>query len=277
MSHPGAMRVRWGSIDMVRQHFCITGSATAAFGSQRCRIGADRPCLIPAYDEAVYDFDDNFSQLVLYVDTSALRSVLCAMIGVPVSQNLIFETPTDAGRPELRHLHQLVEFLVSELHQEEAALSAPVFAQLEKSVLVTFLHANTHNFSRLLERDTRRVTPWQVRRAEEFIEANWQRPLTLRMVAKATGVSARSLFKAFREARGCSPTEYVKRVRLKRARQMLTSPTQGTSVAAVAVACGFDNPGHFSGNYRLAFGELPSQTLTKVRGPMAAQGCASPA
>jgi AraC-like DNA-binding protein len=277
LSYGAAARVRCGGVNAVRQQFCITGSATTSFGSQRCRIEADRPCLIPAQDEAVYDFDDNFSQIVLYVDTAALRGALSALIGVPVSQNLVFETPTDPGKPELRRLQQLVEFLVSELDYEDTAVSTLALAELEKGVLVSFLHANTHNFSRLLERDGRRVTPWQVRRAEEFVEANWQRPLTLRMIAEATGVSARSLFKAFREARGCSPTEYVKRVRLKRARQMLTSPTQRTSVTAVAFACGFDNPGHFAGNYRLAFGELPSQTLTKVKGPVAAQGCAAPA
>jgi AraC-like DNA-binding protein len=276
LSYGAAARVRCGGVNAVRQQFCMTGSATTSFGSQRCRIDADRPCLIPAQDEAVYDFDDNFSQIVLYVDAAALRGVLSALIGVPVSQNLVFETPTDPGKPELRRLQHLVEFLVSELDDEDTAASTLVLAELEKSVLVSFLHANTHNFSRLLERDARRVTPWQVRRAEEFIEANWQRPLTLRIIAEATGVSARSLFKAFREARGCSPTEYVKRVRLKRARQMLTSPTQHTSVTAVAFACGFDNPGHFAGNYRLAFGELPSQTLTKVKGPFAAQGCAAP-
>jgi AraC-like DNA-binding protein len=277
LSYGAAARIRCGAINAVRQQFCIAGSATASFGSQRCRIDVNRPCLIPAQDEAVYDFDDNFSQIVLYVDTAALRGVLSAVIGVPVSQNLVFETPTDPGRPELRRLQQLVQFLVSELDHDDAALSTPVLAELEKSVLVSFLHANTHNFSRLLERNARRVTPWQVRRAEEFIEANWQGQLTLQMIAEATGVSARSLFKAFREARGCSPTEYVKRVRLKRARQMLTSPTQRTSVTAVAFACGFDNPGHFAGNYRLAFGELPSQTLTKVKGPIAAQGCAASA
>jgi AraC-like DNA-binding protein len=277
LSYDAASRIRCGAINAVRQQFCITGSATASFGSQRCRIEADRPCLIPAQDEAVYDFDDNFSQMVLYVDAAALRGVLSGVIGVPVSQNLIFETPTDSGKPELRRLRKLVEFLVSELDHDDTALSTPVLAELEKSVLVSFLHANTHNFSRLLERAARRVTPWQVRRAEEFIESNWRRPLTLRMIAQATGVSARSLFAAFREARGCSPTEYVKRVRLKQARQMLTSPTQRTSVTAVAFACGFDNPGHFAGNYRLAFGELPSQTLTKVKGPVAAQGCAATA
>jgi AraC-like DNA-binding protein len=270
-----AVRIHCAGINAVRQQFCITGSATTSFASQRYRVDVDRPCLVPAHDEAVYDFDDNFSQIVLYVDTAALHGALRAVIGAPVSQNLVFEAPTDSGKPELRRLRQLVEFLVSELDHEDAALSSPVLAELEKSVLVSFLHANAHNLSRLLERDARRVTPWQVRRAEEFIESNWQRPLTVRMIAEATGVSARSLFKAFREARACSPTEYVKRVRLERARQMLTSSTRRTSVAAVALACGFDNPGHFAGNYRLAFGELPSQTLTKLKGPVAAQGCAA--
>jgi AraC-like DNA-binding protein len=277
LSYGAAARVRCGGVNAVRQQFCFTGSAMTSFGSQRCRVDANRPGLIPAQHEAVYDFDDNFSQIVLYVDAGALRGALSTLIGVPVSQNLVFETPTDPGKPELRRLRGLVEFLAAELDHEDIAVSAPVLAELEKSALVSFLHANTHNFSRLLERDARRVTPWQVRRAEEFIEANWQRPLTLRMIAEATGVSARSLFKAFRESRGCSPTEYVKRVRLKRARQMLTSPTRSTSVTAVAFACGFDNPGHFAGNYRLAFGELPSQTLTKVKGPVAVQGYAAPA
>jgi len=60
---------------------------------------------------------------------------------------------------------------------------------------------------------------------------------------------------------------FVKRVRLMQARQMLTAPAENTSVTAVAFACGFDNPGHFAGDYRLAFGEFPSQTLTKFKGP----------
>ena len=197
LSYSAAVRIRCAGINVVRQQFCITGSATASFGSQRCRIDANRPCLVPAQDEAVYDFDDNFSQIVLYAETAALRGALSAVIGVPVSQNLVFETPTDPGTPELRRLRQLVEFLVSELDHEDAALSTPVLAELEKSVLVAFLHANTHNFSRLLARDARRVTPWQVRRAEEFVEANWRRPLTLRMIAEATGVLVETYHKWF--------------------------------------------------------------------------------
>jgi AraC-like DNA-binding protein len=267
LSYSARVRVHCSGVNAVRQQFCLQGSAVTSFGSQKLQVDPDRPCLIPANVGAVYDFETDFSQFVLYVDVAALHSTLSALIGIPLSQALTFATPTDPSSPELRRLRQLIGFFVSELDREGSLLSDPALAELEQTLLVSFLHANRHNYSHLLEQDLRRTPPWQVRRAEEFIEANWNRPLTIQMISAATGISIRSLFKCFRRARGYSPMAYVKRVRLMKARQMLTAPAENTSVTAVAFACGFDNPGHFAGNYRLAFGELPSQTLTKVKGP----------
>jgi AraC-like DNA-binding protein len=275
LSYSSAARIHCAGVNAVRQQFCLEGRAVTTFGSQRLQIDPERPCLIPARTQAVYDFEKNFSQIVLYVDEAALRSTLSGLIGLPVSQSLTFESPADPGRAELRRLQQLVGFFVSELDREDGPLSDPALAELEQTLLVSFLHANRHNFSHLLEQDMRRSAPWQVRRAEAFIEANWSRPITIHMISDATGVSIRSLFKAFRQARGCSPMAFVKRVRLTQARQMLSAPAENTSVTAVAFACGFDNPGHFAGDYRLAFGELPSQTLTKVRGPASPSYAAS--
>jgi len=267
LSYSSAARIHCAGVGAVRQQFCLHGNAVTSFGSHRLQIDPDRPCLIPAQTEAVYDFEDSFSQIVLYVDVAALRSTLSSLIGLPLGQAISFATPTDPGNPELRRLRQLIGFFVSEFDRDDSPLSDAALSELERTLLVSFLHANRHNFSHLLERDMRRSAPWQVRRAEEFIEANWSRPITAGMISEATGVSVRSLFKAFRRARGCSPMAFVKRVRLAQARLMLSAPAENTSVTAVAFACGFDNPGHFAGNYRLAFGELPSQTLTKVRGP----------
>jgi len=84
-------------------------------------------------------------------------------------------------------------------------------------------------------------------------------------LAGAAGASTRSVFKAFREARHCSPMAFVKGIRLGNARRMLQRPELGTSVVSVAFACGFLNPGHFARDYRLAFGELPSVTLAQAR------------
>src|SRR5450755_2293708 len=267
LSYSSRVRVHCSGVNAVRQQFCLRASAVTSFGSQNLQVDPDRPCLIPARTGTVYDFEKNFAQLVMYVDTAALRSTLSALIGIPLNQSIVFTTPTDPGSPELRRLRRLVGFFVSELDREDGQLCDPALAEIEQTLLVSFLHANRHNFSHLLEKDMRRSAPWQVRRAEEFIEANWNRPITMQMISAATGIGIRSLFKAFRQARGYSPMAFVKRVRLMRARQMLTSPAENTSVTAVAFGCGFDNPGHFAGDYRRAFGELPSQTLMKVRGP----------
>ena len=65
-----------------------------------------------------------------------------------------------------------------------------------------------------------------------------------------TNVSARSLFSAFKAGRGYSPMDFVKRVRLSRARQKLSGPDAETSVTGIAYECGFGNPGHFAIDYR---------------------------
>ena len=56
---------------------------------------------------------------------------------------------------------------------------------------------------------------------------------------------------------------FVREVRLRHARDMLTDPERATNVTAIAIACGFSNLGHFAKYYHLAFGEHPSVTLRR--------------
>jgi PAS domain S-box-containing protein len=99
-----------------------------------------------------------------------------------------------------------------------------------------------------------------IRDVVRHIEANWNKPLSIADVAREHGVSARSIHKYF-AAKGTTPMNYIKRMRLERARGRLGSPTAKTSVTGVAFECGFTNLGHFARDYRQAFGELPSETL----------------
>jgi transcriptional regulator GlxA family with amidase domain len=133
-------------------------------------------------------------------------------------------------------------------------------------MMTSLLLASVSNYSGLLHGEPVAAAPWQVRRAEQFIEANWDQPITIEMLVAATNVSARSLFSSFKAGRGYSPMDFVKRVRLGRARQKLSRPYAETSVSAVAFECGFGNPGHFARDYRHHFGERPSETLRRGRG-----------
>lgn len=258
-----AVSVGIAGIDMVRQMFSLTGSSSTAFGSRQFTSDPEHSSLIPAGVEARVDRSAGHGELRLRIDATALKVKLGAIIGTPIARNLEFAAPDSP--PESHRLPRLVMFLAGQLDCEDAKIPDQVLAEYEQLVMVTFLTANRHNFSHLLERPQPAPGPWQVRLVEEYIEANWKMPLSIESLAAVTGGSARSIFKAFKEARGVSPMAFVKRVRLTHARRMLQAPAEVTSVIDVAFQCGFLNPGHFARDYRLAFGELPSETLRNIK------------
>jgi transcriptional regulator GlxA family with amidase domain len=117
------------------------------------------------------------------------------------------------NRPAAQILRRYFRLLVSELSSATAPLPAWVHAQIEQLLMVMFLCANEHNYSHLLEQQPRDIAPRQVRQAEEYIEANRDRPISLEDLAAVTGVSMLSLFRSFKQSRGYSPLEFAKRVR----------------------------------------------------------------
>jgi AraC-like DNA-binding protein len=273
-----------GSIGMVRQMFSLTGSSRTAFGSRHFTSDRNHSSLIPADAEARIDRGAGHGEFRLRIDAKALQAKLGAIIGTPVAGNLEFAAP--GSGPEMHRLRRILLFLANQLDGEDAKIPDPVLAEYAQLVMVAFLTANRHNFSHLLDRTPPAPGPWQVRLVEEYIEANWKLPLSIETLAAVTGGSARSIFKAFKEARGVSPMAFVKGVRLAHAKRMLQMLGDATSVIDVAFQCGFLNAGHFARDYRAAFGELPSETLrsgrritrqAKLRTRLAASTLSSPA
>ncbi len=80
----------------------------------------------------------------------------------------------------------------------------------------------------------------------------------------AANVSERTVQKAFQDIMGMSPTTYLHRLRLHRARDELRKAQSGsTTVTDVALNWGFWHFGEFSRAYRNCFGEVPSSTLKR--------------
>ena len=156
--------------------------------------------------------------------------------------------------------------MIAELDRENSGLSPLVLAELEQAILVAFLCGTSHNYSRLLDGRPRDSAPRQVRRSEEYIEANWNQPISLEALAVFASASGRSIFQSFKRHRGYTPMSFLKQVRLRHAREMLTKPNSDTSVTSVSFACGFGNLGHFANDYHEVFGEMPSSTLNHAKG-----------
>ncbi|WP_250536511.1 anthranilate 1,2-dioxygenase regulatory protein AndR [Caballeronia sp. AZ10_KS36] len=107
------------------------------------------------------------------------------------------------------------------------------------------------------------LAPAFVKRAEEFVRAHAGEPLQLDDIARAAGVSPRTLRERFQNARGMSPMQFVRKVRMEQARAALLAAGPRARIADIALACGFLHLGRFSIAYAEAFGELPSETLGK--------------
>jgi AraC-like DNA-binding protein len=135
---------------------------------------------------------------------------------------------------------------------------------LGHTFLQTFPNDVAHGASpRELDRDRRDATPAVLRAATRIIEERAAQDVSLADLSRACLVSPRTVQYAFRRHLGCTPTGYVRRVRLDLARQALRDGSV-TSVGDVAARFGFFNPGRFAADYRLVFGEYPRETLLRA-------------
>jgi PAS domain S-box-containing protein len=125
---------------------------------------------------------------------------------------------------------------------------------------VTNLIGATLDVTELKARQARGRSPRTLRDVIAHIEVNWNKPLSVSEIARQNSISPRSIHKHFAD-KGTTPMGFVKRLRLQHARTKLLNPTSRTSVTGVALECGFSNLGHFAKDYRIEFGELPSETL----------------
>jgi transcriptional regulator GlxA family with amidase domain len=137
-------------------------------------------------------------------------------------------------------------------------------AEVQRMIIMKFLMCHRHSYTDLLLREPVPAASATVRQVEEYIEANWHKPLDIQALTRVAGVSARSFFRQFKKERGQTPWEFVKSVRIRKALIMLENPGPSTSVTQIALKCGFQNTGHFAQAYRTAFGELPSETLRRA-------------
>jgi AraC-like DNA-binding protein len=208
----------------------------------------------------------DFEEITVLFEESAMKRTLAGLIGADISGHLVFEPIFDFGNPVNRLWWRLLRFLLEEAESRGSDLPLTALSEIEQALIVMFIKTNRHNFSHLLEGRSMEVAPRQVRLAEAYIEAHWDRPIKIEILAQLTNVSVRSLFHSFRKARGYSPMGFAKQVRLRHARQMLLTSEPRTTVATVAYNCGFSNLGNFAKDYQKAFGELPSRTIRTSSG-----------
>ena len=257
--------LEFGEASFVRQIFNISGSGRYEAGGPPGEIapGSWSP-ILPAHAPVKLEVESGYRQLVLRIEFDTLVRNLSALLGQEITRKLEFQSTSYA--PAMTSLRRRVFLFAAEYNERGAYFSDLVAAEIERMLVMNFLMCHRHNYTHLLLRQPLPSTPSAVRAVEEFIEANWDKPIDISTMTAVANVSARSLFRQFSKDRGYSPADFAKRIRLNHAREMLEQSRGEASVTQIALKCGFQNPGHFARDFRLAFGELPSEILRKSTG-----------
>lgn len=88
-----------------------------------------------------------------------------------------------------------------------------------------------------------------------YIHENYARPIRVSDIAAACGVCERECFRCFSRALDTTPMDYLARHRAAIAARLLRESAM--SVAEIAAACGFADPGYFGKVFRRIFGISP--------------------
>jgi AraC family transcriptional regulator, ethanolamine operon transcriptional activator len=228
--------------------------------AQAEELPLDRIALIPAGAEFEFICTGPHRLLLLLADARLLDGMAAERWGVPVPRERSLTLLRERGAGGTRGVASTwLRSLARAVADPAAARDAHGAHGLEQEVLGAVLDS--------MEPGTPppSVRPWRVlaHRAERYMRDTIGERPDLPEICRALGTSPRSLHASFQEIFGIPPKTYQKMLRLQAARTDLVRARPGTTVSQVASRWGFQF-GYFAVDYRLMFGERPSETLRRV-------------
>jgi AraC-like DNA-binding protein len=100
------------------------------------------------------------------------------------------------------------------------------------------------------------LAPWQIRRAQEFLNANLDGRVSVKRVAQECALSVSHFSRAFRETTGDTPHRWLLKRRVDAAKTLMHDGNP--HLAEVAVACGFSDQSHLARVFTRETGMSPS-------------------
>jgi len=138
-------------------------------------------------------------------------------------------------------------------------LSSPIDArilgpQIVREIVYRVLRSENGEVLRLLTSNATRYG--QIARVLRKIHKEYASDLEVATLAQEANMGASVFHQAFKEVTATSPAQYVKQIRLHRARMLLT--VEGVTAQEAARRVGYASPTQFSREYRRMFGVTPA-------------------
>lgn len=256
-----------GALGAYHVNVALSGRVASECGDRQTVARVGHGAVFTPRDHTVLPWwSADSSQVCIKISKSAVEGELEALLGHPVATDVRFDLALDLTTAAAASWLGVVRLLVEEVERPDGLLerSATHRDYLEKLLIGGLLHVQGHDHLAALLSPQPPARPRTVKRIIDLIEANPQVNYTLSELASHAGVGARRLQLAFQETLQTSPTGYLRKVKLERARAELLAGED--TVIAIAYRWGFNHPGRFATMYRRTYGESPSETSRHGRG-----------
>ena len=90
-----------------------------------------------------------------------------------------------------------------------------------------------------------------------YIEKSYLTDISVSELAKISNYSERQFLRLFRKTSGCTPTEYIRRLRIRNACRLLTSSPG--SITEISSQCGYSDSNYFTRAFKAETGMTPRQ------------------
>jgi AraC-like DNA-binding protein len=144
--------------------------------------------------------------------------------------------------------------------------TVPVISAKKYAAAVNLLAIFAEHLSRVSNEIVLRqehTEPALVSRAKHYIEEHESDHLSLPEVARAVNTTASYLCRLFKRSTGVNFTEYLRRLRLSRAKNLLLNPQ--LRVSEVAFASGFQSLTQFNRAFQRLMGQSPTEFRNSLR------------
>lgn len=129
--------------------------------------------------------------------------------------------------------------------------------------LCLFLDSLIRSSSTRQEPRKRPLRDFYVQEAITFMEQNYQRNLTVETIAEVCKLDRSYFSKMFKERKGCPPQEFLIRMRLGKAAELMR--TTPISISDIAASVGYPNQLHFSRLFKQRYGVSPRKWRSQNR------------
>jgi AraC-like DNA-binding protein len=229
-------------------------------GLAGCRMSLDRCLLVPPRAPVRVEWSNAGGQLAKFgffprFFKDMARQSRCPELLVERLEGVFFSFD--------QRLEDLCRLLIEET--ETGCQLGPLYFEALARALAMGVLTRMHDQTRAgLQAASVNPSIW---RSVQLLEECFAHKICIEQLAAQAGLSPRHFARSFLQATGRTPHDYLLRLRLGRARELMTRPSQTVCLKQIAESCGFYDQTHFGRHFRRVFGTTPAAFLRAQERP----------